>query len=377
MIRRRAGFLIWLLAAICSYFFENNTGTRILLAATVLLPAFTLVCAAVTARKIAIRLTTPEKLQRGETVQLHGDLAGGILLPGCYARLYLEISNPLVGDFSERVIHAGGKSVDFSLTADFCGQLLIRIGKAQIQDWFGLLSLYSPARDEKRIMVYPNLAAQDIPAWEADMPAFGTETGSPSVYSGDEPDVEIREYMPGDPIRQIHWKLSAKMDQLLIRENPAADGSAFFLMLETAGDHPQPQTMNIAVEGLLSFSAQLADDAISHSVCWYDHASEELRRIDVDNRRDFEKAEEMLLLSASAQRDDGIGKILADGYPYVRPDQVLLFSSRPYSDTPAYLPDCRITLMLPEQIAAQAEGRGMRIVALSGRDHDARRKSHA
>ncbi len=37
----------------------------------------------------------------------------------------------------------------------------------------------------------------------------------------DEPG-QIREYIPGDPIRRIHWKLSAKTGRLLIRENDTA-----------------------------------------------------------------------------------------------------------------------------------------------------------
>ena len=38
MIRRRIGYAVWLLLAVCLYFFENNTGTRIVLVCTLLLP---------------------------------------------------------------------------------------------------------------------------------------------------------------------------------------------------------------------------------------------------------------------------------------------------------------------------------------------------
>lgn len=39
-------------------------------------------------------------------------------------------------------------------------------------------------------------------------------------YEPDEPG-EIRAYRPGDPIRRIHWKLSAKKDELLVRDGAA------------------------------------------------------------------------------------------------------------------------------------------------------------
>ena len=38
MKKRLVYWLIWLPLAICLYFFENNTGTRIVLACTILLP---------------------------------------------------------------------------------------------------------------------------------------------------------------------------------------------------------------------------------------------------------------------------------------------------------------------------------------------------
>ena len=41
----------------------------------------------------------------------------------------------------------------------------------------------------------------------------------------DEPG-DIRPYRPGDPIRRIHWKLSAKRDELLVREAAPAEEAA-------------------------------------------------------------------------------------------------------------------------------------------------------
>ena len=38
MIRRRIGYAVWLLLAVCLYFFENNTGTRVVLFCSALLP---------------------------------------------------------------------------------------------------------------------------------------------------------------------------------------------------------------------------------------------------------------------------------------------------------------------------------------------------
>ncbi|MBR3494015.1 MAG: DUF58 domain-containing protein [Clostridia bacterium] len=61
--------------------------------------------------------------------------------------------------------------------------------------------------------------AADAPAAEAERPLPLT-IRTFARQETDEPG-DVREYRPGDPIRRIHWKLSAKKDALLVRETAA------------------------------------------------------------------------------------------------------------------------------------------------------------
>lgn len=45
----------------------------------------------------------------------------------------------------------------------------------------------------------------------------------------------IRPYVPGDPVRQIHWKLSAKTGQTLLREIGLPQTGGILLALEVDG----------------------------------------------------------------------------------------------------------------------------------------------
>ena len=61
--------------------------------------------------------------------------------------------------------------------------------------------------------------------------AFGNGTALPrttrTIIRGKEDGTgDIRPYRPGDPVRRIHWKLSAKKGELLIRETQAAEETA-------------------------------------------------------------------------------------------------------------------------------------------------------
>ena len=70
----------------------------------------------------------------------------------------------------------------------------------------------------------------------------------------------IREYQPGDRIRQIHWKLTEKFDNLMVRDYGLPIQNTILLLLETgyAQDKPDPDCMDALAEALLSVSQELA-----------------------------------------------------------------------------------------------------------------------
>ncbi len=59
MARNKAGWAIWVLSAAALYFFENNTGTRAVLAISVILPAVSILCARAVSRRLTVSLLAP------------------------------------------------------------------------------------------------------------------------------------------------------------------------------------------------------------------------------------------------------------------------------------------------------------------------------
>ena len=75
MWKRRIGWGVWLIAALLLYFFENNTGTRILLAAAVLLPLISVLCAAGASKSARITLTAPASCEKGAAATAAAQMA--------------------------------------------------------------------------------------------------------------------------------------------------------------------------------------------------------------------------------------------------------------------------------------------------------------
>lgn len=76
--------------------------------------------------------------------------------------------------------------------------------------------------------LHPDTATLVWPALEKDPPAppgaGGSNRPRPQRGSSDEP-IALRDYRSGDPMRQVAWKHSARMDRLLVREYEEPDGS--------------------------------------------------------------------------------------------------------------------------------------------------------
>jgi hypothetical protein len=77
----------------------------------------------------------------------------------------------------------------------------------------GLFSLPVPVRFSKPILVLPPPL---MPPLSIELPRGIIFSAKPG--GGFAEDHDLREYRPGDPIRSIHWKISAKFDSMIIRE---------------------------------------------------------------------------------------------------------------------------------------------------------------
>ena len=71
---------------------------------------------------------------------------------------------------------------------------------------------------------------------------------------------ELREYRPGDTVNAIHWKLSAKSDQVIVREALEQANNQVFLVLSRPGENDR------GLACLYWLSLQLCQREIPHVI---------------------------------------------------------------------------------------------------------------
>lgn len=304
MTKRRLYWLIWLLTVLGLYFFENNTGTRIVLTASIMIPLVSMACAAFCASRVRFRLEVPDELWKNEQGKGSCIPAGTAVLAACSLSAKLCVSNLLTGETGEsRLFFSGTDPVRFAVSGKHCGTLEVKLTDAAVSDWFGLWRFPVAEPERKTVTVHPDLypvriTDSDRPGdRSADLREQLLKSSPDSSVYGD-----IREYVPGDPVRQIHWKLSEKTDRLLIREQAHSSEKRIRLLLDIFGSGALPERISDAAEALLSASRSLAGEGYAHEVCWPDTEKNDWTRAEVGSEQEFRTMQDAVLF---LRREEG------------------------------------------------------------------------
>ena len=253
---RRWVYAAWLLGSAVLYVMENNTGTRAVLLASLLLPALSVLAAFLTARRAHAAFSLPASLRPGESARGRIVVSGTRLKDLCLWSGRLEAENTLTG---ERAMLELEGDLSFRLQSTLCGFLRVQAKALACGDLLGLFAFPVPLPDPRETAAEPVL----FPV----LAEGGSFREGGWGYAGRESGWDIRDYAPGDPVRSVHWKLSAKRDTLMVRESGRQAEDSLILVLSGLSG-ALPEDRSAACTGLLSLSAALSREGIPHLAVW-------------------------------------------------------------------------------------------------------------
>ena len=123
--------------------------------------------------------------------------------------------------------------------ADLLGIFLIRVG-CNMEECFFVLPEYGEA---------PRFSLPEAHAGAAELTESTRKGNDHSEIS------DIRAYVPGDRPRDIHWKLSARQPELMVKERVSLSGSEHVLLLDLPADKTMAQ--KLLTEGCLQIAGML------------------------------------------------------------------------------------------------------------------------
>ena len=168
-------------------------------------------------------------------------------------RVKLSVFQPLTGQI--RLISPGDP-----LPTEHCGGLIIAAEEAFCCDLLGLWRHKLPQQEALRTHVMPAPVHREIPAELAHHLSFSWKPKAGGGYSEHH---ELREYRPGDSMNQIHWKLSAKTGEYIIREPLEPLHNRMLLTLDLRGT---PAELDRKFGQLLWMGEYLLGESLKYTV---------------------------------------------------------------------------------------------------------------
>ena len=186
-------------------------------------------------RSIETVLTIAPTVKEGQEVFLSVDISSEHFFHAAgYVMAELEIRNEMFDTVEHKkfLMSLSGRRNHFEIPAetDFCGETCIECQNIWIFDLFKLFRAGGKKPRAIRTVIYPE--TMDIRVeLDKNMAGAPQEEGMIQNRKGNDLSeiYDIREYVPGDDIRSIHWKLSSKTENLILRE--ASDPSHYNVVL--------------------------------------------------------------------------------------------------------------------------------------------------
>ena len=172
-----------------------------------------------------------------QTIQLQVENKSWI--PILYVALQLEVNN-LFYDSEQLEVQCcllakSKEKISIPMTFQKSGCIEVSVSKLIIRDWLHIFQKVIPVKCREEFMVMP--VADQMSFMEEIYSDYGTEENNQTGIQETSDAVSfVRDYVGGDRMQQIHWKLSAKKNKILVKEYDHVAKENVKLLIELTKD---------------------------------------------------------------------------------------------------------------------------------------------
>ncbi len=283
MLRSRIIYTILLFSAIGFYLFYGQYIAFVALIFAVFLPFFLYAITLIASRKIIAKFADCNTVaQKFVSSQIQIEVDNESMLHIATAELTLVSETVFSNEKSREIITIPINAnqvttIKTGVVSKYCGEIELTLKKIKLYDFLSLTSHTKRLNKSLKITVLPNVyeinATPQI-SLEPDDESHSFST----MKSGDDASqvFDYHEYHEGDKVKNIHWKLSTKLDKLMVKELSLPISSAVCVALELGACEEkinQLTQIDAQIETFTSISSWLFEKDIPHEVEWYHPAN--------------------------------------------------------------------------------------------------------
>lgn len=318
---------LWLLFVIVYFFFTDSILGIILLIFTLLLGLLLWLNLRILTNKLNFDLRSDGTIHKHERGELSVHVKNNSWFPVARVQIKLLFRNQLTGsqDQLTTYIHVSSKSeeiISVDLESEYAGLIVVSLTEVSYYDFLGIFT--KKIRDvnaSTKIHVLPEYFPVSI-----DLEQSKLGLSNRQVYDANRKGTDgleifgIKEYTVDDSLKNIHWKLTSKFDELIVKELSEAVNYTFLILLDltTAQKIKNPAVIDSLVDSFVSLSRGLLAIGYAHSIGWLDKKANYIHIEEVFSEEHLTSLLRQILSVSSVQSEESI----LEGFTYV---------SEPYS----------------------------------------------
>ncbi|MBE5943827.1 MAG: DUF58 domain-containing protein [Lachnospiraceae bacterium] len=296
-IIRTIGYaLLFIINALLFYFLHSHF-TFIVMVLMIVAPIISIVLALVVRRFVTVNISNTDKSyhfgRQHEEAFFEIKVNNPTPFVCLEAKLKVKIKNTFFKTEGERIIdmplHAfKGYTLELPIIPTLPGIVSIEVASLTIKDLMGFKYFKKNIEVSNELVVMPCLVNENLsklPEFEQGM----LESEESSKKGNDFSDVhDIREYIPGDKLMSIHWKLSAKRDILMVKDRVSMSDRQMVILPELCGEN------NYLLEGVLAATyaiiTSLIKDKTTVRLMYWSSKRYEYENIKLDYKEELDEA---------------------------------------------------------------------------------------
>lgn len=295
----------------------------VILLLLLLLPLVSLVCFLFWKKQIKIGSSTSETvIKMGEECKFIIQLTNQSIFPVMNGKICVKYRNQLDADFQEKNIrfHLDGKGSEkiiVTFYGNHCGMLEFFCDGISVYDYFGLHSVKIKKKQGKKkiveVIVVPEFEYADEDMEEEE---WNEKDISIDVYGEDNSEVKgVREYRQGDALKHIHWKLSSKQKQLMVKEFTSEQSERERFVFAPVYEQKEEacyEWYDEKMDELVNTSMSMLVEQRPHEVVWYHPKGNYFETTKIDVVEDIGYLVERVIREGIGQKPEDYELLLKD-----------------------------------------------------------------
>lgn len=218
----------------------------------------------------------------------------------------ITVENGFLGETQERELFMSApaltkQTVKYAIKSEHIGKVKIGVKDIVLYDYFRLFGFKIKLDESFEVSFLPEILPTPI-----NLRVNSYINNESDVFSkikpGDDPSeiFKIRDFTGGDKLNRIHWKLTTKTGNLMVKEFSLPINTSIMIGLELNADKQKQgflDYLDTVIETAVCISSYLAENNIRHYICWFDGESQAIFKEDIKNKDDLYTALALILSS--------------------------------------------------------------------------------